>query len=204
MCPERRRRTVESVRRALGQEKASERRVCRVLGQNRGTQRHRPRKVDGDRELLDVMRKIVETVPRNGCERTHRVLTGPEAFGGWKVNIKRVHRIWKEEHIQVPQKQRKRRDYRGECQRVRVPPGDASEPCVELRLPHRAYGRRQAVADSRGDRRVHEGVPGNRGGSVVHLAGRDHDAPVPARRAGCARASADRQRKTMQAGYTGA
>jgi hypothetical protein len=109
MCPERRRRTVESVRRTLGQEKVSERRVCRVLGQNRGTQRHRPRKVDGDRELLGVMRKIVETFPRHGSERTHRVLTGPEAFGGWKVNIKRVHRIWKEEHMQVPQKQRKRR-----------------------------------------------------------------------------------------------
>jgi hypothetical protein len=33
-CPERRRRTVESVRRTLGQKKVSERRVCRVLGQN--------------------------------------------------------------------------------------------------------------------------------------------------------------------------
>jgi hypothetical protein len=63
-------------------------------------------KVDGDRELLGVMRKIVETFPRHGSERTHRVLTGPEAFGGWKVNFKRVHRIWKEEHMQVPQKPR--------------------------------------------------------------------------------------------------
>ena len=50
-CPERRRRTVEFVRQTLGQEQVSERRVCRVLGQNRGTHRHRPRKVDGDREL---------------------------------------------------------------------------------------------------------------------------------------------------------
>ena len=105
-CPERRRRTVESVRRSLGQEKVSERRVCRVLGQNRSTQRHRPRKVDGDRELLGVMWKIVETFPRHGSERTHRVLTGSDAFGGWKLNNKRVHRIWKEEHMQVPQKQR--------------------------------------------------------------------------------------------------
>ena len=84
---------MESVRRTLGQEKVSERKVCRVLGQNRGTQRHRPRKVDGDRELLGVMRKIVKTFPRNGRKRTHLVRTGLEAFGGWKVNIKRVHWI---------------------------------------------------------------------------------------------------------------
>jgi len=70
-----------------------------VLGRNRGTQRHRPGKVDVDRESLGVMRKIVETFPRHGSERTHRVLTGPEAFGGWKVNFKRVHRIWKEERM---------------------------------------------------------------------------------------------------------
>jgi len=64
-----------------------------VVGQHRGTQRHRPRKIDGVRELLVVMPKIIESFPRHGSERTHRVLTGPEAFGGWKVNIKRVHRI---------------------------------------------------------------------------------------------------------------
>jgi transposase InsO family protein len=120
---------VESVRRTLGQEKVSERRVCRVLGQNRGTQRHRPRKVDGDRELLGVMRKIVEMFPRHGSERTHRVLTGPEAFGGWKVNIKRVHRIWKEEHMQVPQKQRKRRRL----------PGSSANGCIRHRAKHRNH-----------------------------------------------------------------
>jgi hypothetical protein len=76
-------------RRTLGHEKVSERRVCRVLGQNRGTQRNRPRKVDGDRELLSLMRKIVETFPRHGSERTHQVLTGPDAFGGWRGAVDR-------------------------------------------------------------------------------------------------------------------
>ena len=69
-CPERRRRTVESVRRTLGQEKVSERRVCRVPGQNRGTQRHRPRKVDGDRELLGVMRKPADRAGTQTSIRT--------------------------------------------------------------------------------------------------------------------------------------
>jgi putative transposase len=129
MCPERRRRTVESVRRSLGHGKVSERRGCRVLGQNRGTQRHRPRKVDGDRELLGVMRKIVEAFPRNGCERTHQLLTGREAFGGWKVNVKRVHRIFKEEHMQVPRKQRKRRRL----------PGASAHGCIRHRAMHRNH-----------------------------------------------------------------
>ena len=83
----------------MGHKKVSETRVCQVVGQNRGTQRNRPRKVDGDRELLAVMRKIVEAFPRHGSECTHQVLTGPAAFGGWRVNFKRVHRIWKEEHM---------------------------------------------------------------------------------------------------------
>jgi len=39
-----------------------------------------------------------------------------------------------------------------ECQWVRAAPGDASEPCMELRLPHQADGEWQAVADPRGDR----------------------------------------------------
>ena len=75
------------------------------------------------------MRKIVETFPRHGSERTHRVLTGPEAFGGWKVNFKRVHRIWKEERMQVPQKQRKRRRL----------PGSSANGCVRHRATHRNH-----------------------------------------------------------------
>jgi putative transposase len=129
MCPEDRRRTVESVRRALGQEKASERRVCRVVGQYRGTQRHRPTKVDGDRKLLKVIRKNVEMFPRYGSDRVHCLLTGPGAFGHWRVNFKRVRRIWKEEHMQVPRKQRRRRRL----------PGGSPNGCVRHRAMHRNH-----------------------------------------------------------------
>ena len=79
--------------------------------------------------MLGVMRKIVETFPRNGCERTHQLLTAPDAFGGWKVNFKRVHRIWKEEHMQVPRKQRKRRRL----------PGSSANGCVRRRALHRNH-----------------------------------------------------------------
>ena len=75
------------------------------------------------------MRKIVESFPRYGSERTHQVLTGPDVFGGWRVNIKRVHRIWKEEHMQVPRKQRKRRRL----------PGMSANGCVRHRSTHRNH-----------------------------------------------------------------
>jgi transposase InsO family protein len=74
------------------------------------------------------MRKIVETFPRNCCERTHRVLAGTDAFGGWKVNFKRVHRFWKK-HMQVPQKQRKRRRLLGA----------SANGCVRHRATHRNH-----------------------------------------------------------------
>ena len=47
--------------------------------------------------------------PRYGCERIHQML--PDL--GWRVNFKRVHRLWKKEHMQVPKKQRKRRRFKG-------------------------------------------------------------------------------------------
>lgn len=84
---------MESVRRSLWQEKLSERRVCRALYRNLGTQHHRPGEVDGPRELLGLMRKIVESFQRHGSERTHQVLKSQYAVGGWKLNFKRVHRM---------------------------------------------------------------------------------------------------------------
>ena len=58
-----------------------------------------------DRHLLGEMRRLVEAWPRHGCERVHEFLIGT----GLRVNFKRVHRLWKQEHLQVPKKQRKRR-----------------------------------------------------------------------------------------------
>jgi hypothetical protein len=34
----------------------------------------------------------------------HEILMGV----GWRVNFKRVHRLWKAEHLQVPKKRRQR------------------------------------------------------------------------------------------------
>lgn len=109
MSPERRRRTVEEVRRRLGRKRVSERRACEVLGQPRSTQRYRSRQRPDERQLLGEMRRIVRKRPRFGCPRVHQELVA----SGLLVNHKRVHRLWKAENMQIPRKQHRRRRLSG-------------------------------------------------------------------------------------------
>ena len=97
------------VRRRLGPDKVSERRVCRVLGQPRSTQRYRPRPRSDERRLLKEMRRLAKQRPRFGCDRIYKELIAI----GWRVNFKRVHRIWKQENMQVPRKQHRKRRFPG-------------------------------------------------------------------------------------------
>ena len=113
---------MEAVRRRLGVDRVSERRACRALGQPRSTQRYRPKKIDADRRLIAEMRRLVESFPRYGSERVHQLLVET----GWRVNFKRVHRLWKQERMQIPQKQRKRRRL----------PGTSANGCVRHRATH--------------------------------------------------------------------
>ena len=80
---------MEVVRSRLGPNQVSQRRLCRVLGQSRSTQRYHRRKPDDDRRLIEELRRWCEWHPRFGSERVHRMLLGT----GWRVNFKRVHRL---------------------------------------------------------------------------------------------------------------
>jgi transposase InsO family protein len=51
------------------------------------------------------MHKLAANHPRFGYRRITALLRGE----GWGVNIKRVHRLWREAGLQVPTKKRKRR-----------------------------------------------------------------------------------------------
>lgn len=121
MSPERRRCTAVEVRRRLGPERVSERRVCRVLGQGRSTQRYVKRGRSDEAKLLTEMRQIARRRPRFGSPRIHVALVQR----GWRVNHKRVERLWREEGMQVPKKQ---------CKRRRSAPCSGSEnSCVQKR-----------------------------------------------------------------------
>jgi transposase InsO family protein len=116
---------MELVRHRLGPKQVSQRRLCRVLGQSRSTQRYHRRKPDDDRRLIDELRRWCESYPRFGSERVHRMLLGT----GWRVNFKRVHRLWKQEHFQVPGKQRQRRRL----------PGHSANGCVRHKALRRNH-----------------------------------------------------------------
>ena len=80
-----------------------------------------------DRRPRKEMRRLVANYPRYGSERVHELLVGT----GLRVNFKRLHRLWKQEHLQVPRKQRKRRRL----------PGHSANGCVRhrARYPHHVW-----------------------------------------------------------------
>jgi putative transposase len=89
VSPERKRRTVDEVRRRLGPEKVSERRACKVLGQPRGTQRYARHRPADEARLLEEMRRIARQRSRFGSPRIYQTLRRH----GWKANHKRVERL---------------------------------------------------------------------------------------------------------------
>ena len=85
---------------------ASQRRACRVLGQQRSTQRQAPTKApEGEGRLVARMLELVRQDPRYGYRRIWALLRRE----GWRVNRKRVYRLWRTEGLKVPRKQRKKR-----------------------------------------------------------------------------------------------
>jgi putative transposase len=102
LSPTRRRRTVAQLTETFD---VSERRACRVVGQPRATQRYQPRVKDDEATLVKQMDAIVRQHPRYGYRRAWAVLRQD----GWRINCKRVHRLWRRAGYRVPQKQRKKR-----------------------------------------------------------------------------------------------
>jgi len=83
----------------------SQRRACRALGQPRSTQRYRPRVPDDERSLVAAMERLACRYPRYGYRRIWALLQQD----GWRVNRKRVWRLWRRAGLKVPQKQCKKR-----------------------------------------------------------------------------------------------
>jgi len=87
----------------------SQRRACRLLGQNRSTQRQKAKKTKEAKEEEErLTRQLLELVrqhPRYGYRRVWALLRRQ----GWRVNRKRVYRLWREQGLKVPRKQRKKR-----------------------------------------------------------------------------------------------
>ncbi len=102
----------------------SDRRACRVLGQARSTQRRQLIIRNDEDALTERIIELASCYGRYGYRRI-TVLLKRE---GWKVNHKRVERIWRQEGLRVPAKQPKR---------GRLWLNDGS--CIRLRPTHRDH-----------------------------------------------------------------
>jgi transposase InsO family protein len=83
----------------------SERRACKTLGVARSTCRYRPVVKSDEEPLTNRILELVRKHPRTG----YRQMTDRLRQEGWRVNSKRVYRIWRQEGLKVPMKKAKKR-----------------------------------------------------------------------------------------------
>jgi transposase InsO family protein len=82
----------------------SERRVCRALEQPRSTQRYIGRQPNDEEAVTHRVVALASQYGRYGYRRITALLQSE----GWKVNHKRVERLWRQEGLKVPARQPKR------------------------------------------------------------------------------------------------
>ena len=97
----------------------TERRACKVLDQSRSTQ-HRITLISSDEKQLTG--DIIALATRYGRYGYRRITALLNNEHGWRVNHKRVERIWRKEGLKMPRKQPKRKRLwlnDGSCIRLR-------------------------------------------------------------------------------------
>ena len=86
--------------------RASERLVCRVVGQHRSSQRHPGKDVPIEEAMRrHHLREIAAEPIRWGRRMAYRLLRRE----GWSVNRKRVQRLWRKEGLQRPNPRKRKR-----------------------------------------------------------------------------------------------
>jgi putative transposase len=118
----------------------SERRACKILDQPRSTQRRVLHSASDEPRLIRRMVELASGYGRYG----YRKITALLRAEGWRINHKRVERLWRREGLKVPQKQPKRK---------RLWLADGS--CVRLRAGHKDHvWNYEFVADRTSDGRA--------------------------------------------------
>lgn len=82
----------------------SQRRACAVLGQCRGTQRHRPRRVEEHERFRTEVVRLVSRLGRYGCRRVMALVRQE----GCRADHNRVERIWRQDGLDVPKRHEER------------------------------------------------------------------------------------------------
>jgi putative transposase len=97
----------------------SQRRASRVLGRARSTLRYRRRQRNGEEALIGALRRLAKRQPRWGYKRMRARLV----HQGWRVNVKRVRRLWNELGLRRPPRRKKPRKFGPQ-------PGSSANSCV--------------------------------------------------------------------------
>jgi transposase InsO family protein len=105
--------------------RVSQRRACNVLGQARTTQRRESSLPSDEKRLTADIITLATKYGRYGYRRITALLNNEH---GWRVNHKRVERIWRREGLKMPKKQPKR---------GRLWLNDGS--CIRLRPEHKDH-----------------------------------------------------------------
>lgn len=82
----------------------SERYACRLLGLNRSTYQYHARP-DRNQALREELRAFSEKKRRRGYRKAHNHL----CRRGFRASLNRVHRVWKQEELQIPKRKGKKR-----------------------------------------------------------------------------------------------
>ncbi|MCO5143611.1 MAG: IS3 family transposase [Oligoflexia bacterium] len=101
LSPERKRNAVIKLQKTFN---VSENRACKLVEQARSTQRYKPNISDYSEVIREKVIELAKKYGRYGYRRITALLRNE----GWVINHKRVERIWKEEGLKVPCRQRKR------------------------------------------------------------------------------------------------
>ena len=87
----------------MAEHQLSERHACKLLEMDRSTYRYEPRP-DRNGELREALVALARQKTRYGYRRLWAILTRR----GWKVNEKRIYRLYREEGLMVRRRKRKR------------------------------------------------------------------------------------------------
>lgn len=99
--------------------KISQRRVSRVLGCSRSSLRYRPADRTAGQPLVKEIRRLARKHKRWGYRRVHARLEKT----GWKVNLKCVHRLWRQLGLKRPVRRKKAR-------KLGAKPGSSANGCA--------------------------------------------------------------------------
>ncbi len=97
----------------------SQRRASGTLGRARSTLRYRRRPRSGEAPLVRAIRRLAKRHVRYGYKRIHARLVRQ----GWRVNLKRVRRLWNELGLRRPLRRKK-------PQKLGPKPGSSANSCV--------------------------------------------------------------------------